>query len=317
MPACRSFFYQRERLAVSTDPVEKWPSRILRHGPVALSCRTDGPQAGSTSLYKVDVAGSVHGDQQSHTIAYSPYGHRPECPNIQLGFNGECKDPVIGGYWLGNGKRVYSPILMRFFSPDDLSPFAEGGLNCYAYCQGDPVNKSDPTGRSPALLSKIDILFNVLKRAIGFMSGLRLPGSQHLRVKGFIMHKKGASGTPFTLKLAGDSYEVKFHPQSGPPEVLTGYRHRKTNTYFYVGKSGTPPRQSRPFARSAAPRPLADVAAPAQTGQSDVATQWSASESHKELLALKIDYAEWKMFNDPEVYAYVQPIRQGTALGNV
>jgi len=35
---------------------------------------------------------------------------------------------------------------MRFNSPDSLSPFGDGGLNGYAYCVGDPVNRSDPTG---------------------------------------------------------------------------------------------------------------------------------------------------------------------------
>src|SRR5471032_2916159 len=35
---------------------------------------------------------------------------------------------------------------MRFNSPDSLSPFWKGGVNAYAYCVGDPVNRVDPTG---------------------------------------------------------------------------------------------------------------------------------------------------------------------------
>ncbi|KPY35049.1 Uncharacterized protein ALO52_00166 [Pseudomonas syringae pv. primulae] len=35
---------------------------------------------------------------------------------------------------------------MRFNGTDDLSPFGKGGLNAYAYCAGDPVNRSDPSG---------------------------------------------------------------------------------------------------------------------------------------------------------------------------
>ncbi|ORC43846.1 hypothetical protein BZK31_28960, partial [Pseudomonas floridensis] len=38
-----------------------------------------------------------------------------------------------------------------FNSPDSLSPFGKGGLNAYAYCLGDPVNRKDPTGRVPGL----------------------------------------------------------------------------------------------------------------------------------------------------------------------
>lgn len=62
------------------------------------------------------------------------------------GFNGELLDDITGHYLLGNGYRAYNPVLMRFNSPDSLSPFGEGGLNAYAYCAGDPVNRSDPSG---------------------------------------------------------------------------------------------------------------------------------------------------------------------------
>ncbi|VVP61577.1 hypothetical protein PS870_06377 [Pseudomonas fluorescens] len=63
-----------------------------------------------------------------------------------LGFNGERIDPILDGYHLGNGYRPYSPSLRRFTSPDSLSPFGQGGINPYAYCEGDPINHTDPTG---------------------------------------------------------------------------------------------------------------------------------------------------------------------------
>jgi RHS repeat-associated protein len=68
-----------------------------------------------------------------------------------LGFNGEEKDPVTGYYFLGNGYRAFNPLLMRFNSPDVLSPFDRGGLNPYTYCLGDPINNVDPTGNSAIL----------------------------------------------------------------------------------------------------------------------------------------------------------------------
>lgn len=42
-----------------------------------------------------------------------------------LGYNGERKSNLLEGYHLGNGYRVYSPILRRFTSPDNMSPFWE------------------------------------------------------------------------------------------------------------------------------------------------------------------------------------------------
>ena len=66
--------------------------------------------------------------------------------NCLFGFNGERIDPVSGHYHLGNGYRAYSPELMRFTCPDNMSPFGAGGINPYAYCAGDPVNRADPTG---------------------------------------------------------------------------------------------------------------------------------------------------------------------------
>ncbi|WP_414648270.1 RHS repeat-associated core domain-containing protein [Cedecea sp.] len=63
-----------------------------------------------------------------------------------VAFNGERLDPVSETYHLGNGYRAYSPVLMRFTRPDSWSPFGAGGINTYAYCAGDPVNRSDPTG---------------------------------------------------------------------------------------------------------------------------------------------------------------------------
>lgn len=61
-------------------------------------------------------------------------------------FGGERCDPVSGIYPLGNGYRLYNPDIMRFTCPDSLSPFGAGGVNSYAYCNGDPLNREDPSG---------------------------------------------------------------------------------------------------------------------------------------------------------------------------
>ncbi|PMZ98368.1 hypothetical protein C1X75_00870 [Pseudomonas sp. FW305-17] len=76
---------------------------------------------------------------------YTPYGRETVLQSC-LGFTGQLRATELQGYLLGNGYRLYSTTFMRFHSPDSLSPFLEGGINCYVYCNGDPVNFSDPTG---------------------------------------------------------------------------------------------------------------------------------------------------------------------------
>ncbi len=87
------------------------------------------------------------------SVLYAPHGHRAatspevETPRAQLGFNGELLDAASGMYLLGpRNHRPYSPTLGMFIAPDALSPFDAGGLNGLAYCEGDPINRTDPSG---------------------------------------------------------------------------------------------------------------------------------------------------------------------------
>ncbi|QWT21836.1 hypothetical protein KPL74_07465 [Bacillus sp. NP157] len=73
-----------------------------------------------------------------------------DCSNVtdrpRLAYAGEVVDNESGGYPLG--ARLYGPALRRFMSPDLMSPFDRGGLNRYAYCSGDPINRIDPSGNA-------------------------------------------------------------------------------------------------------------------------------------------------------------------------
>ena len=120
------------------------------------------PAAG---LLTTDHNGSVLGFCSSATrlgMAYTPYGYRPARSGLptHLGFNGQSPDSLTGSYHLGAGRRAFSPVLMRFNRPDELSPFGEGGLNCYAYCVGDPINAVDPSGQFPSLSMPFARLFS-------------------------------------------------------------------------------------------------------------------------------------------------------------
>lgn len=69
-----------------------------------------------------------------------------------LSFNGQLADALTGLYLLGMGRRAYSPVLMRFISADEISPFGAGGINAFAYCEGDPVNYVDNAGLNRSLI---------------------------------------------------------------------------------------------------------------------------------------------------------------------
>lgn len=89
------------------------------------------------------ITNSSHRDR-TQSLTYSAYGHS-HIDRI-LGYTGQRYDRFTNLYILGNGYRAYSSHLMRFFSPDTLSPFGNGGRNAYAYCGGDPTNHIDPSG---------------------------------------------------------------------------------------------------------------------------------------------------------------------------
>ncbi len=140
-------FYRADRLASEIQGAEQRSFFHREHQLLALQ-RMIGKKL-ATTLAATDQAGSVlhTADSGQHTaIAYAPYGHHAPLRHLP-GFNGERPDPLTGHYLLGKGYRAYNPTLMRFNRPDSLSPFGEGGLNPYAYCLGDPINRHDPTGQ--------------------------------------------------------------------------------------------------------------------------------------------------------------------------
>ncbi|KFC07449.1 hypothetical protein GTGU_01833 [Trabulsiella guamensis ATCC 49490] len=103
----------------------------------------------SLILNGTDHHGSPHLSLNSgvqSTSAWSPFGATISQSVSLPGFNGERADPISGVTHLGNGYRAYSPVLRRFTCPDSESPFGVGGLNPYAYCEGDPINNTDPSG---------------------------------------------------------------------------------------------------------------------------------------------------------------------------
>lgn len=107
-------------------------------------------------MLAVDAAKTPIRRGEARTV-YSPFGiSTPTRRSWTLGYTAQRPEPH-GEYALGNGRRFYRPALMRFGQADALSPFERGGLNAYAYCQADPVNKHDPSGQEA-----LDVLSHIV-----------------------------------------------------------------------------------------------------------------------------------------------------------
>ncbi|CDG19786.1 putative Nematicidal protein 2 [Xenorhabdus poinarii G6] len=158
--SCRVAEIQRENGAVT---------RLVQADSVPAAMVTDS----GVHLLGTDKPGSVLLSVKNGTTArfrYTPYGQQAAANSDPAlpGYNGEWQDSTGGGYHLGNGYRTYNPVLMRFTAPDSLSPFGEGGLNPYAYCLGDPINRTDPSGH----VSILGLVFGGISMFIGLGLGI-------------------------------------------------------------------------------------------------------------------------------------------------
>ncbi|WP_158541411.1 MULTISPECIES: RHS repeat-associated core domain-containing protein [unclassified Pseudomonas] len=114
----------------------------------AVSNITDSVR--QTILVGTDAQGSVRleADSELRIRRYTAHGAETSASDhVAFGYAGEQREPVSGWYVPG-GNRPYDPVLMCFLAPDSHSPFGPGGINAYAWCAGDPVNRVDPDGHN-------------------------------------------------------------------------------------------------------------------------------------------------------------------------
>lgn len=153
-----------------------------------------------------DAAGSplltVDRQRQTTHQTFTAYGHDrgEKARTSATGFNGELLDTVLKGYLLGNGHRVYSPGMMRFYGADSLSPFNAGGPNAYAYCGDDPIGKIDPSGRAPLMLRPFVKGYSWLSK--------RLNGTQRARNEGISMPVYGPPNLSPRSRRAAEAASV-------------------------------------------------------------------------------------------------------------
>ncbi|MBS7438573.1 RHS repeat-associated core domain-containing protein [Pseudomonas syringae] len=211
------FFYQKTHLATQIQgQIQHTLMRTDEHLLACLSAENnqrDGVLLATDQQQSVIVA-------QGAAFAYTPYGHRPSGPASLPGFTGQRVDPVTGHYLLGNGYRAFNPVLMRFNSPDSLSPFGEGGVNAYGYCEGDPVNRVDPSGHWPTFLLKILKRGRSVKKRL-----LGRRGSQDSMSSPLVTSAESSGSTQVTASTNSVSVHVSDpgvttkSPASTPPPI--------------------------------------------------------------------------------------------------
>jgi len=105
-------------------------------------------QAGAKSYFAdalMSVLAQAHDDQSIlNYYQYSPYGEA-----VTVGLDEGNPIQYTGRENDGTGlyyyrARYYDPVLKRFISEDPIG--MEGGLNFYAYANGNPINNTDPDG---------------------------------------------------------------------------------------------------------------------------------------------------------------------------
>jgi RHS repeat-associated protein len=119
---------------------------------------------GTTRTYHYDYVGSTvaitdDSGQVTDRVEYAPYGsitYRAGSTDTPFLYNGRYGVMTDANGLLQMRSRYYNPYLGRFVS-EDAAGFA-GGLNFYAYAEGNPLNYLDPFGfgaQEPGVMSRI------------------------------------------------------------------------------------------------------------------------------------------------------------------
>lgn len=187
------------------------------------------PTAITTLLLSADMQGSIVGrypGSPAQGISYTSFGYAEgqHVLGFQLGFNGQRLEPN-GLYLLGNGYRAYSTKLGRFCSQDSLSPFSRAGLNYYAYCLNDPINRNDPSGH----------FAEEIRKAI---SKTFRTNATKLRDRHAALNAIEAELRPLTTELLEDPLQASPKQRSKVKNLLARAR-KKSKSFTDIGGSNS------------------------------------------------------------------------------
>lgn len=225
-------FYQKNR--IDSVKVGQDARKILRSPESSLAEITSNDHTvtltladGQNSTIRSEAAG------KPEIFSYTPYGRASNLPSqsTALGFNGEPYDTLTESYLLGLGYRTYNPRLMRFLSPDNVSPFGAGGVNSYAYVGNDPINNTDPTGHLAIFGIRLTRKFKVFSGKGKIVSGMPTYLSQHPT-------KKGSKA--ITIVSHGSQSEAIDTHKLNKHLIQSGFDTEEYDTHFIVCHSAEP-----------------------------------------------------------------------------
>ncbi|MBC3504013.1 RHS repeat-associated core domain-containing protein [Pseudomonas sp. SWRI59] len=223
-PTSTRFFYEANRLCSIKGASSE---RILRAQGIGIGQKSDTT---NVQLYQLDDARSIIGSASTRSaFPYTPYGGgSSDEPLLSSSFVGQRFDTASGGYPLGNGLRLYKPGIFRFASSDALSPFGKGGFNSYSYCQGDPVNRHDPSGQFwivryllRATRGLIRTATHVIKETWGHLADQIAPG---FRVLGDVA--MAAASVPTEQSMRARTLILREQPTLQPPLEIASQFNR-------------------------------------------------------------------------------------------
>ncbi|MFE0893656.1 RHS repeat-associated core domain-containing protein [Streptomyces rochei] len=142
-----STWFHHTALGLASTATNGVDTGFIREPSGTLNSMTTG---GKSYYYLTDATGNVLGlglvddtGKRTHTYAYGPTGlprgTTTEAVPQPYRYAGAYADPT-GLYKMGH--RYYDPTLGRFTQPDPSGQ----EKNAYLYADGDPVNRTDPTG---------------------------------------------------------------------------------------------------------------------------------------------------------------------------
>ncbi|MEW9682057.1 RHS repeat-associated core domain-containing protein [Pseudomonas sp. TE50-2] len=146
--------------------------------------------------------------------SYTAYGALSAVAGPRMAYCGQLREPFKGIYHLGNGHRCFDPALMRFLSPDALSPFGAGGVNAYAYCQGEPINSQDNSGRMgvSSILQTGYVAWkgSMLNKHVSALAEMRKNGAGRLQQSAVVVAIV-LNGVDITAKGVKDYFGLSLH----------------------------------------------------------------------------------------------------------